>query len=87
MTRGFAVRLIASTVGILSILTMIGCECSTPRADKILLGSVLLYIGASLDDVITAPLAVRKHNQRIEGLGLAPMVTDRSVGLALGGRF
>ncbi len=50
-------------------------------------GSALLYIGGSLDDIVRAPLEVRKHNRRIELLGLAPMVTNQSAGLALSGRF
>lgn len=87
MTRGFALRLLAAATGIASFVTIIGCECSTPVADKILIGSAVLYVGASIDDILTAPLAVRKHNRRIESLGLAPMVTNHAVGLALSGRF
>lgn len=89
MTRGLAVRLAAGTAMVLSIGYLLSCEdeCPEKGAVDILIGSLVVDAIGTLDDIITAPLAVRKHNERIESLGLAPMVGNHSAGLAIGGRF
>ena len=87
MTRGLALRLISGTTGFLSLSYLMECDdgCSDTMA-YMFLGSFLTYVGASIDDIIRAPLEVRKHNERLE-LGLAPMVGGHTAGLAIGGRF
>jgi hypothetical protein len=53
----------------------------------VLIAGALLYIGGTLDDIITAPLRVREHNERAASVGLAPLATRDALGLALAGRF
>ena len=52
-----------------------------------LIGGAGLFLGGTIDDIVTAPRRVRRRNQRLAGVALAPMVTPRSAGLALGGWF
>jgi hypothetical protein len=52
----------------------------------ILVGGGLL-IGGTIDDIVTAPRKVRKRNQQMFSVGVAPVVTPRTAGLALSGTF
>jgi hypothetical protein len=46
-----------------------------------------MFVAGTIDDIVTAPRRVRRMNREREaGVSLAPMVTQRSAGLALGGR-
>jgi hypothetical protein len=91
LSRGMAIRAVGS------LATAIGMYYLAARGETnsginsealpVIGAGLLLYTAGALDDLISAPLRVRKHNRRIEGLGLAPAVTDRSLGFALGGRF
>lgn len=58
-----------------------------PIYDYALVAGLVLYFAATVDDIVDAPLRAWKHNRRLEGVVLAPMITDRSAGMALGGRF
>lgn len=88
LTRGMGIRAVGAAVFTFSILTLIGCDgCDGEEQALGLYGGLLLYAGGTIDDIATAPGRARRRNQRVESLGLAPVVTRHSAGLALGGRF
>jgi len=86
LTRGMAVR----ALGALSFgygLKNAFCDCpAKPSTDPLIFLGMIAYVGATVDDIIRAPLGVRARN-RFYGMALAPTVTRQSAGLALGGRF
>jgi hypothetical protein len=62
------------------------------RSDAVMaalvIGGLALTAFGTIDDIVSAPANVRKKNrERGYDVGLAPVVTQRSAGLALGGRF
>lgn len=63
------------------------CDDSFGAATFILLGGAALFVAGTVDDIRTAPRRVRRHNEAISSIALAPIVTHQSAGLALGGRF
>jgi hypothetical protein len=86
LTRGMGVR----ALGVASFalgLAGIDCEGDCDAVEAFLYGGLALYAIGTIDDVVTAPLRVRQHNQRLQQLQLAPMVAPGAMGLALGGRF
>lgn len=95
LTRGLGVRTVGFAVfawGVVKAFDDLCEDCSGSSSDVetttgLVIAGLLLYAGGTIDDIVTAPLAVRKHNQRLEILGIAPMVTSHGAGLALGGRF
>jgi hypothetical protein len=59
-----------------------------PSAKALVIGGLVLVAAGTIDDIITAPLRVRRQNRaRGWDVGLAPVVTQHSAGFALGGRF
>ena len=63
------------------------CEGGCDDWNAYLYGGFLLYIAATIDDFVTAPLRVRRRNQRLDAIGLTPVATNQSMSLALSGRF
>jgi hypothetical protein len=61
-----------------------GCSEDGPR---LLLAGLVIYVGGTIDDLLSVPGRVRKRNQRIQGLALAPLVAPHTSGLALAGSF
>jgi hypothetical protein len=89
LTRGLGLRALGGVGLFLGVVSALGCEdgdCSS-SGEYLAIGGAVLYLGGTLDDIVTASTEVRKHNQRAEVLGLAPIVTKHAAGLALGGRF
>jgi hypothetical protein len=88
VTRGTGLRAIGTVSTLYGLIRLIVCEDSCDDTGAYFLyGGALLYLGATLDDIIDAPSRAKKHNQRLEVVGITPMVTDRSAGFAIGGRF
>lgn len=93
-TRGTLLRVIGAA-GTLYALDRIfarharsdGEPAPGPIYDYAAAAGLILFVAATVDDIVDAPLRAWKHNRRLEGVMLAPMITDRSAGLALGGRF
>jgi hypothetical protein len=86
LTRGMGLRVVGAAAMFYGVITLF-CEFDcNDRGEYALIGGFLVYVGATIDDIVTAPFRVRERNRRFE-IGLAPMVTDHSAGLALGGRF
>src|ERR1043166_3206441 len=81
-TRGLALR----TAGLLSL----GLAASQPHevcadfssqncgnnrlANGLVIAAIALYAAGTVDDIITAPAAVRRHNERMHHLAIAPIV-------------
>jgi hypothetical protein len=95
LTRGMGLRVAgaASVVAAFAVAVEEGLLSSEPHAaDRTSIPPALAIIGATLllagtvDDLITTPRRVRQRN-RARGFAIAPLVSDRSAGLALGGRF
>jgi hypothetical protein len=87
VTRGLGLRLLGMAVTVYAFFRLEYCEGSCDSHERFLYGGALLFVGGTIDDIVRAPLKVREHNRRLESLSIAPMVTDRGGGLALGGRF
>jgi hypothetical protein len=64
-----------------------GPPCIPQRGSNVLLVGLGLVLAGTIDDIVTAPSRVRRHNERLSNLAIAPMLTGSSAGLALGGRF
>jgi hypothetical protein len=88
VTRGTGLRMAGAALTVYGFFRMLDCSggCSD-AAGYLFYGGLVLYAVATIDDIITAPLRVRKHNRKLDGVVLTPMVTSHSAGLALGGRF
>lgn len=95
VTRGMGLRaagVLAAVVGFTG--TFRDCEpfvsgqtCDTrPALTLMIIGGGLVLIG-TIDDIVTAPLRVRRQNRERAGVAIAPIVTRDTAGLALGGRF
>lgn len=86
LTRG----MIGRALGVATLVFVMNFDCdggSCDTATNIFLGGAALFVLGSADDIITAPLRVRAHNQRLQDVTLTPMVTPHAAGLALGARF
>ena len=84
VTRGTGIRLIAGLTTFYSVVHCIeGCSDEYPL---IALGGFAVYVAATIDDLFDAPRRATRHNEKLK-LGLTPMVTPRSAGIALGGSF
>jgi hypothetical protein len=88
-TRGMGLRALGAVGLFVGFVRAIGCEDSdcSGSGEYLAIGGAVLYLGGTLDDIVTSSTEVRKHNRRAEALGLAPIVTKHGAGLALGGRF
>jgi hypothetical protein len=64
-----------------------GDGCDDTGGAMIALVGAGLFVAGTIDDIATAPGRVRKHNARLSGLAVAPVLTQHSAGFALGGRF
>jgi hypothetical protein len=84
VTRGTGLRLLGGLTTFYSVIRCIeGC---TDGHELIALGGFALYVAATIDDLVDAPRRADRHNEQLK-LGLSPIVTSRSAGLALGGSF
>jgi hypothetical protein len=91
VTRGMGFRALGVVAFVYGVLLPILSECEEScRPDRerlFFMGSLVLYAGGTIDDIISAPLRVRRHNQRLQQVQLAPMPTPGGMGVSLGGRF
>lgn len=92
LTRGLGLRLAGVLSGYLGVVSAFSCEddCTssgTNLAAGLLLAGAGLYIGGTIDDIITAPGEARRYNHRFQNVTIAPMIRSDSRGLMLTGQF
>jgi hypothetical protein len=90
LTRGMGLRALGAAGLVLGFVRALQCEdnCTTDAAAAVLItGGMIAYAGGTLDDIVMAPVRVRKHNRALEELALAPMASHHGGGIALAGRF
>ena len=87
VTRGMGVRAVGVLTFAYGVLKAVQCGSCDETTELLVWGGLALYVGGTIDDIVTAPLRVRQHNRRLQQIQLAPMVSPRTAGLALGGRF
>jgi len=93
-TRGLGLRAAGLASAVLGVgVALAECplfseeECDPSVGTTLLIVGAGLFIGGTIDDIVTAPSRARRRNQRFESVGIAPVLTSRSAGFALGGRF
>jgi hypothetical protein len=101
LTRGLGLRLGGVLVALAGVVVAFtedppcfgfGGEGSCPEGHEPVVGTAIAFLGVGMvvagtvDDIITAPRRVQRLNQAHD-VAIAPIVTQHSAGLALGGRF
>jgi len=92
-SRGLGLRIVGTGAAMVGLAMAIGDifddqsnhDDFTPGL--LMLAGVGLYIGGTLDDIATAPRAVRDYNSRFENVQLVPVINQNGGGMSLVGRF
>src|SRR5262249_12546561 len=80
-TRGFGLRLLAGGLAFAAVVVALS-ECplfaenchESGVAPVLAIGAAGLYVGGTIDDIATAPSAVRSYRQRLHGVALVPVI-------------
>jgi hypothetical protein len=65
-----------------------GDNFRTKKGTALMITGMAMFVGGTVDDIVTAPARVRRHNERLRAqLALAPVVHRDFGGLALTGTF
>jgi hypothetical protein len=98
-TRGMKARLIGGLTAVVGLAVIVaqsnifeGDPADHPVGDStagklIALAGAGLIVAGTIDDVITAPRRVRRHNRGLRDVAVAPLAASGAAGLAVGGRF
>jgi hypothetical protein len=91
-TRGLALRLAGALSAFLGAAGAFAeCDDCSNSGTTLPVGLLLvgagLYIGGTIDDIVTAPGDVRRYNHQFENVTIAPMIRSDSRGLMITGRF
>jgi hypothetical protein len=94
LTRGLGVRLLGAAVTLVGYYIVVNPE-DTGRGEvrpnlgalPVVFVGAALYVAGSVDDIVRAPLRVKRQNRLLDSVGLAPVVRSHSAGLVVGGRF
>jgi hypothetical protein len=94
-TRGLAMRFGGASIAFLGAIlgALQYADGGRPRnsgdlvTTSMLLGGVALFAAGTIDDIVTAPAAVRRYNRRLRGLAITPMLGPDRGGIALAARF
>ena len=91
-TGGLGLRTLGVAAAAYGVFRILDCPLSGPLdchgdGTSILISGGIVYIGATLYDIVMAPLQVRKHNENLRGITVVPIVTQRSASVALGASF
>jgi hypothetical protein len=66
-------------------------DCSdnfrTTKGTALIFTGIAMFVGGTIDDVVTAPRRARRHNEHIQSLAVAPIVRGDGGGFAVSGRF
>lgn len=94
-TRGLALR--GAGVGAAFIGALVAfSECPIFSGDQchesgigpaLLIAGAGLYLGGTIDDIVTAPGTARRYNHRFENISIVPVLRRDSDGVAVMGRF
>jgi hypothetical protein len=98
ITRGLGLRAGGLLVGLAGVGMVITDELHfpdeswheswmTPVGKALAVVGVVAFAAGTIDDIVTAPGRARRQNRERAGFAIAPIVTQRSAGLALGGQF
>jgi hypothetical protein len=94
VSRGLGVRTLGMAAMIAGYLQGEVGRCDGCDEDLTLLfwSGLTIYAAGTIDDIISAPRKVRRHNRRLAarsapGFAIAPIATQHSAGLAIGGCF
>jgi hypothetical protein len=96
LTRGLGLRAAGLSVALIAAVWAFSeCpifsseeDCNQTAAPGILaLGGVGLFVGGTIDDIVTAPRRVRDHNRAIESFAVVPMIRHGGGTVSLSGRF
>jgi hypothetical protein len=68
---------------------VVGIEgCGPDRlGEGLAIAAIALYAAGTLDDIITVPAAVRRHNERLNSVAVVPMVRRNAGGVMLAAQF
>jgi hypothetical protein len=91
-TRGLGLRLVGAgfaTLALLSFIAICEDECTPTLPKALLVTGVGFAVAGTIDDIATAPRAVRRYNQRQHSASIVPVIRrdNSSVGLAITGQF
>ena len=91
-TRGLGLRLAGAgfaTLALLSFIAICEDECTPTIPQALLVAGVGFAIAGTIDDIATAPRAVRRYNQRQHSASIVPVIRrdNSSVGFAITGQF
>ena len=89
-TRGLGVRLAGAGVAFLGAILRVLETADGGRASGsgelltggLLYGGAALFVAGTIDDIVTAPAAVRRYNRRLHGVTIAPMIGPDRGGVA-----
>jgi len=56
-------------------------------AQAVFIAGAGLYVGGTIDDIVTAPGAARRYNHRFENVAIVPMIRGDNSGFMITGRF
>jgi hypothetical protein len=91
LTRGLGLRVLGLGVliGLVTVEAKSECEesCNNRGVVGIALGALGLYAWGTVDDIATAPRAVRRYNERLRNVTLVPMVRRNTAGVVLSAQF
>ncbi|MGN6107141.1 MAG: hypothetical protein ACTHU0_18685 [Kofleriaceae bacterium] len=93
-TRGLGLRALGAGAAFAGLVLIFGSVWDQDDGDAegsvgvgLLIAGGGLYVGGTIDDIVTAPGRVRRHNQRFEHVTLVPTIHHTGGGLAIAGRF
>lgn len=93
-SRGLATRLVGATAALGGFALLIDASlCEDCAADHGDLGAVVFGLGVTaivvgtIDDIVTAPGAARRHNAAGRRVTVTPTLSPRQAGLAVAGTF
>ena len=90
ITRGLAARFGGAGIAFLgTILRVVHADGGRPGdsgdllTGSMILGGAALFAAGTIDDIVTAPAAVRRYNRRLRGLAITPILGPDRRGVAL----
>jgi hypothetical protein len=93
-TRGLAVRFGGAGIALLGTILRVLQYADGRPSDSgdlltggMVLGGAALFAAGTIDDIVTAPAAVRRYNRRLHGLAITPILGPDRGGVALAAHF